>query len=52
MVNIKLVFKMSSNEPKVKKGRLEEPEERLMTTLTIAALSTESTYSYFENHLE
>lgn len=38
MVNIKLVFKKSSSEPKVKKGRLEEPEERLVRILAMTAL--------------
>lgn len=35
MVNIKLVFETSSNEPKVKEGRLEEPRERLVTILAV-----------------
>ena len=35
MVNIKLVFETSSNEPKVKEGRLEEPRERLATILAV-----------------
>lgn len=38
MVNIKLVFETSSNEPKVKEGRLEEPEERLVRILAMTAL--------------
>ena len=38
MVNIKLVFKKRSNELKVKEGRLEEPEERLVTILRMIAL--------------
>lgn len=38
MVNIKLVFKKRSNELKVKKGRLEEPEERLVRILRMIAL--------------
>lgn len=46
MVNIKLVFETSSNEPKVKEGRLEEPEVCWMRILTTTALSTVSTHNY------
>jgi hypothetical protein len=38
MVNIKLIFEKCSNELKVKEGRLEEPEERLVRILAMTAL--------------
>jgi hypothetical protein len=38
MVNIKVIFEKRSNELKVKKGRLEEPRERLVTILRMIAL--------------